>query len=97
MAGIVFFGFPLAGVFLILTAYFQSAGHARPALIFSTAKTYAIQLPLVVALPYFMGIDGVFYAYPVADMIAILLVSVYSVKEFAKLLKIEKQTDSEAA
>ena len=93
MAGIVFIGFPLAGVFLILTAYFQSAGHARPALIFSMAKTYAFQMPLVVALPYFMGIDGVFYAYPTADVIAILLVSVYSVKEFSKLVKMEKEIE----
>ncbi|BCE03692.1 MATE family efflux transporter [Marinicellulosiphila megalodicopiae] len=90
MAGIVFFAFPLTGVFLILTAYFQSAGHAGPALIFSSAKVYAIQLPLLIFMPRLMGIDGVFYAYPAADVIAILLVSVYSIKEFASLLKREK-------
>ena len=90
----IFLGFSLACAFLIVTAYFQATGHAKPALLFSSAKMYAIQLPAILLLPHWWSIQGVWWSYPIADAIIVLLVSMYSLREFKRLLLKEHGSES---
>ena len=88
----IFLGFSLACAFLILTAYFQATGHAKPALLFSSAKMYLIQLPAIILLPQWWSIQGVWWSYPLSDLLIVLLVSGYSFKEFRRLLVQERNS-----
>jgi putative MATE family efflux protein len=70
---LVFAAFSLAGMTFIITGYFQATGHARMALIASSARVYFILLPALIILPRLLGIDGIWFAFPLADACAFLL------------------------
>lgn len=47
-------------------------------------------LPLVVILPLFMGIDGILYAGPIADVLAAVATGIMAAMEFRSMRKLEK-------
>jgi len=61
---------PLIAIQLLGSAYFQAAGKARPALLLTLTKQGFFPIPLVLLLPLAFGLDGVWYAFPVADFLA---------------------------
>ena len=68
----IFMALPLMGVQFISSAYFQSIGKALPALMLTISKQVFFLIPLIVLLPVFLGIKGVWYAFPVADVFSSL-------------------------
>jgi putative MATE family efflux protein len=70
---IAFIATPFIAVQLVGTAYFQAIGKAFPALILSLSKQGFCLLPLVVILPLFFGLDGIWYAFPLADITSTLI------------------------
>ena len=81
---------PLAGFQIVSWAYFQAVGRPKQALILTTTKQVLFVIPLVLILPHFFGLNGVFMAAPVADFLAaclaggMLFVEVRRVKEAEK-------------
>jgi len=73
----VFLGIPLIGINLIGSAYFQAIGKARPALVLALAKQGILLIPLVLMLPLVFGINGIWYAFPLADLGAALITLVF--------------------
>ncbi len=69
----VFLATPLIAVNLLGSAFFQAIGMARPALILSLSKQGFLLIPLVFLLPLFFGIDGIWLAFPIADLGAALI------------------------
>ena len=67
---IVFILMPTAGFQLIVSGMFQSLGKARRALFFSLLRQAIVLIPLVIILPKYFGIPGVWMAFPGADLIA---------------------------
>lgn len=65
-----FLATPLILFQLIGSAYFQAIGKAIPALLLTLTKQGFCLIPLLFVLPQFWGLDGIFYAFPVADVIA---------------------------
>ena len=51
----------------------------------SLTRQLIFLLPLVIILPYFMGIDGVMYAGPIADAAAFVLAIVFARRELDKM------------
>ncbi len=70
---IVFFATPLIGIQLIGASYFQAIGKAFPALMLSLSKQGFFLIPLILILPRFFGIDGIWYSFPIADIAAAVL------------------------
>ncbi|QKS70153.1 MATE family efflux transporter [Paenalkalicoccus suaedae] len=66
----------LIGAQVISGGLYQSLGMAKPALILSMARQVLFLIPLVLILPQFFGVWGVWLAFPIADVLAFLL-SVY--------------------
>lgn len=62
-----------AGPMMMIANYFQSLGDVRRSALLSLARTYLFAVPLTFALPMFWGMDGIWFALPIAD---ILLVTV---------------------
>jgi Na+-driven multidrug efflux pump len=60
----VFAASPIIAVQLIGAAYFQAAGKATKALMLTLSKQGFFLIPLVLILPQFFGIFGVWVAFP---------------------------------
>ncbi len=73
----VFLATPLLAISLLGSAYFQAVGKAFPALILSLSKQGFLLIPLVLILPIFFGLDGIWYAFPMADVGAASLTLIY--------------------
>src|SRR6056297_2157830 len=73
----VFLATPLLAINLLGSAYFQAIGRARPALILSLSKQGFILIPLIFILPYFFGIYGIWYSFPIADTGAAMITAVF--------------------
>ncbi len=72
-------GLPVVGIQAIGASWFQAIGKATESVVLTISRQIIILIPLVIILPNFMGVDGVFYSYPVSDIgsffITILLIS----------------------
>jgi Na+-driven multidrug efflux pump len=66
---------------LILSALYQATGHTYPALLLALSKQGFFLIPLVIILPLFMGVNGIWYAFPIADIGAAILCYIYYKKK----------------
>lgn len=82
---VIFLAFGLAGITFIMTGYFQATGHARMALVASSARVYIFLLPALIILPRIIGVDGTWYAFPFADVCAAFLAIALFVPYYRKL------------
>lgn len=67
---IVFIAAPVFGLQLIGAAYYQAIGQAKPALWLTLARQGLFLIPLVLILPGIWGIDGVWYSFPISDVLS---------------------------
>jgi len=68
---ISFLAVPLITAQLVSSAYFQAIGKAWPALILTLTKQGFFLIPFVLILPLFFGLNGVWYAFPISDVLAV--------------------------
>jgi len=85
IAKVVFLGFSFAGVTFIITGYFQATGHARMALLASSARVYLFLIPLLMILPRVLSIDGIWFAFPLADTSAVILAMALFIRFYRQL------------
>jgi putative MATE family efflux protein len=86
---------PLIGFQIVGTAYFQAVGKPKQTLFLSLLRQLIILVPLLVVLPRYLGLDGIWIAGPVSDTAAALMTAVLLFYEFAHLNKrhqVEKET-----
>jgi putative MATE family efflux protein len=79
---------PLVGVQILSASLFQAIGKAGPALIVSMSRQTLFLIPLVLLLPKLnnLGLIGIYAAFPIADVLAILL-SIYLLRREVNSLK----------
>ncbi len=65
---IIFMATPLIAMNLIGSAYFQAIGKPKPALLLTLSKQGFFLVPLLLVLPNFFGIDGIWFSFPIADV-----------------------------
>ena len=73
----VFLATPLLAVSLIISAYFQAIGKAGPALFLALTKQGIFLIPLVLILPLYFDLSGIWMAFPIADIGAALVSFIY--------------------
>lgn len=64
----VFIATPLIAIQLVSSSYFQAIGKAVPALLLTLTKQGFFLIPLFLILPPYFGLDGIWYAFPIADV-----------------------------
>ncbi len=67
-------------------AYFQAIGKAKPALFLTLTKQGFFLIPFVLILPRFLGLDGIWYAFPISDVLAAAVTYAYLRMEMRKTL-----------
>jgi putative MATE family efflux protein len=80
---------PLNGFQVVSWAYFQAVGKPKQAMILTTTKQILFVIPLVVLLPKFFGLDGVWIAMPVADFLAASLAAILLIIELRRLRELK--------
>ncbi len=81
---------PLNGFQIVSWAYFQAVGRPKQALILTTTKQVLFIIPLVLILPQFLGLDGIFVAAPIADFLAACLAGIMLFLEVRRLRELQK-------
>ena len=73
----VFAALPIVGIQLIGAAYFQAVGKAMPALLLTLSRQGLIFIPLLYLLSNYYGVNGVWFAFPVSDLISTLVTAYF--------------------
>ena len=81
------------GIVLLTTIYYQSINRVKTALFINLGKTFVLLLPLLFILPSFFGLDGVWFASPVAEYIMAVVVLGMLSKEFTTLKNGKEETE----
>jgi len=80
---------PLTGFQVVSWAYFQAVGKPKQAMILTVTKQVLFVIPLVVVLPQFFGLDGVWIAMPISDFLAACLAGVLLFIEMRRLRELK--------
>jgi putative MATE family efflux protein len=81
----VMIALPLVGVQMIMGAFFQSLGKAAASLIITTSRQVLYVIPFLMLLSYYLGVDGIWLTFPVADILSLLTASILFYFEWKKL------------
>ncbi len=65
---------------------------ADPTLFLTLSRQIIFLIPLVLMLPFVMGLSGVFAAFPVADVLATAVTVIMLVREFKRLKGLELES-----
>ena len=90
---IVFLATPIVTMQLIGSAYFQAAGKALPALFLTLLKQGIFLIPLAYFLPKYYGVEGVWWSFPIADVLSTIITVLVLKREIDQNLK-ERNVDS---
>lgn len=82
----VFLVTPLIAVQMIGSGYFQAIGKAVPALLLTLTKQGFFLIPLIIILPKYYGIFGVWISFPIADLLATIVTGLYLNREVKRTL-----------
>ncbi|OLS36098.1 MATE family efflux transporter [Alkalihalophilus pseudofirmus] len=78
---ILFLTFFVVGVQVVAGGLYQALGKPKPALILSLSRQILFLIPLVLILPRFFGVSGVWIAFPIADVLSFILASALLYKD----------------
>ena len=86
----VFMMSPLIAVQMIGAGYFQAIGKALPALFLTMTKQGIFLIPLVIFMPGIFGVNGIWYSFPIADMLSAGITWIFLQKEVQRNLSLVK-------
>ncbi len=78
---IVFLAAPVIAIQMIGAGYFQAIGKALPALLLTMTKQGFFLIPLVLILPNFFDVNGIWYSFPIADLMSAVVTYWFLQKE----------------
>ncbi len=81
---------PVVGIQMMGATMFVALGRAGPALFLTLSRQIIFLIPLVLVLPLVMGLNGVFVAFPIADVLATAVTVIMLAREFARLNRMEE-------
>ncbi len=79
----------------ITSTFFTSIGKPMKGIFISLTRQIIFLLPLILILPIFMGIDGIMYAGPIADALAVAISIVMTRIEFKKMNSVPENISPE--
>lgn len=70
---LVFIATPLIAINLIVSGYYQAIGKPFPAMMLALSKQVFTLIPLLLILSYFFELDGIWYAFGIADFLTAVI------------------------
>ena len=78
---------PIIGYQVVAAGVYQSMGKAKSAFFISILRQVVILIPLLLILPIFFQLEGVWYAFPIADLLSGIVIAYVLYLENKKLRK----------
>ncbi|MEG0843742.1 MAG: MATE family efflux transporter [Romboutsia sp.] len=72
---------PLISISMLGSNFIQSIGKAKEAMFLSLLRQVILLIPMMIILPRILGLDGVWYAQPIADIISAIVTGIVVNKE----------------
>jgi putative MATE family efflux protein len=88
----LFLALPLIGFIMVGSLVFQSIGKAVQSFLTSISRPILSLIPLVLILPHFMGLSGVWWSFPLADVFTLLLTLALLIPQIRELRKKHRLT-----
>lgn len=82
------FTLPITAITILGAVYFQSIGSAKISMFLSLLRQVIILIPVILVVPRIYGLNGVWSSQPIADIIAMIIVGIFLLKEFKKVKNI---------
>ena len=79
-----------AGVTIAMSGYYQAVGNARMAITLTLIRQIVVFVPMLLIVPYFFGLDGMWFAHPLADFV-VLMVTLWLLRRELATLKRKSQ------
>lgn len=76
--------FPIIGFQMATTNFFQSIGHAGKSIFLSLTRQLLFLIPLLILLPRYWGLEGVWFSMPISDLVASLVAGGMLIKQYKK-------------
>ena len=73
---------PAIGICILGTVYFQSIGSAKKSIVLSLLRQVIVFIPLILIVPKYFGLNGVWAAQPLADVVSMIIIGLFLIKEF---------------
>lgn len=83
----VFLCYPLVGLQMVSSAFFQSIGKPTKSIILSLTRQVLFLIPILLILPNYIGVDGVWISMAISDFLAIILAVVLLTGELKNFKK----------
>lgn len=81
---------PIIGFQMVTGNYFQSVGKSSKAIFLTLLRQVIVLIPLLLLLPQFWGIKGVWFAAPLSDTVAAVICLSFLLPEYRKLQVLQK-------
>jgi putative MATE family efflux protein len=88
--------FPLIGIPIVITNFFQSIGRAKVSIFLSLTRQFLFLIPCLLILPPIFGLNGAWVSMPVSDGLATIVASVtmyYFIRKFNRIKALSKSED----
>jgi Na+-driven multidrug efflux pump len=82
---------PLIGFQIITSNYFQSVGKPLQGTVLGMSRQLLIFIPLLLILPLFFGLDGIFFSIPVSDILSVIVSALFMRRELKTLRRLDAQ------
>ena len=75
----------IVGFVLLCITFFQAIGKAKPSIILTLVRQVIALVPFIIILPIFFGVEGIFFAQPISDLITLLMSTILLRATFKEL------------
>ena len=74
--------YPIVGFQMVTANFFQSIGMAKKAILMSATRQLLFLIPLMIVLPWFFGLTGVWLSMPVSDFLSTFLAALLLKRQY---------------
>lgn len=86
---------PIVGFQIICANYFQASGKAKIAMFLSLLRQVFFLIPLMIILPKFLGLTGVWLAGPISDFLSAVVTSGFIIRELKIINKLDEEKNNQ--
>ncbi|MFW6022966.1 MAG: MATE family efflux transporter [Halanaerobiaceae bacterium] len=87
--------FPIIGLAIIISTTFQAIGKGLPSLLLSVTRQFIILIPAFYLLSKYYGLNAVWYAFPISEVITLILGGIWLYNELNRIFnKFRKANNS---
>lgn len=83
----------LVGIQFISNNFFHSIGKAKISFLLSVLRQFAIVVPLILLLPRWFDLEGIWLTTPIADVVATVVTVAFLIKEYKTLDRLKAETE----